>query len=154
MGGKKGLKLALRDPNPFQQLTVTFLYKSGVVVPSCRNLDQRHLFLNAGLKLLKKKKTFKNAVVSLFCEGVSLLLQPIRIANLPANVTVHEDYDDRKLLRTIYISDGNAADQDNVTCYVSENPDPMLIELVHDGNHAYDCKNIPLKYTFVRDVQL
>ena len=47
-GGGKGLKLALRDPNPFQQLTVTFLYESGVVVPSCRNLDQRHLFLKGG----------------------------------------------------------------------------------------------------------
>ena len=83
----------------------------------------------------------------------SFLLQPIRISNLPANVTVHEDYDDRKLLKTIYISDGNAADQDNVTCNISENPDPMLIELVHDGNHAYDCKTILLKYAFLSDIQ-
>ena len=52
-------------------------------------------------------------------------------------VNVHEDYDSRRQLFQIYAYDYNDPSTDNVTCDIV-NPDSTLIELVHDGSHAYD----------------
>ena len=70
------------------------------------------------------------------------MFQPIYIDDFQDNVTVLEDYHDRKLLLPISISDGNDANQDTVTCVIINNPDPSLIELVDDGNHGKNCYNI------------
>ena len=69
------------------------------------------------------------------------MLQPIYIDDFQDNVIVLEDYHGRKLLLPISISDGNDANQDNVTCIIINNPDPTLIELVDDGNHGKNCNN-------------
>ena len=65
--------------------------------------------------------------------------QPIRIDTLPGTKTLLEDIDKAELLHQIYTYDYNFADQDTVTCILSSNPDPTLIELKDDGNNNYDC---------------
>ncbi|XP_053392014.1 uncharacterized protein LOC128554726 [Mercenaria mercenaria] len=63
---------------------------------------------------------------------------PIRFVSLPNTAYIHEDTDSRTLVHSIITYDPNNPDHDNVTCTVTANDEPTLLELIHDGNYDYD----------------
>ena len=71
----------------------------------------------------------------------SYIFQPIRFINLPAEITVNEDYNDEFVPIEIITYDYNYHLHDNVTCEMQFVPhEDNLFELVHDGHYDFNCK--------------